>query len=41
MLVFYSSYLKEWKSTIYQLFINKNMNEKYNVYLVSDSTGET
>ena len=25
----------------YYLFINKFMNEKYNVYLVSDSTGET
>ena len=23
------------------IFINKDMNEKYNVYLVSDSTGET
>ena len=26
---------------VYYLFINKYMNEKYNVYLVSDSTGET
>ena len=24
-----------------QIFINKIMNEKYNVYLISDSTGET
>ena len=26
---------------VYYNFINKHMNEKYNVYLVSDSTGET
>ena len=29
------------KKVIYYQFINKFMNEKYNVYLVSDSTGET
>ena len=29
------------KKVIYYLLINNFMNEKYNVYLVSDSTGET
>ena len=32
---------KTCKTLIYYNFINKFMNEKYNVYLVSDSTGET
>ena len=26
---------------LYQAIVNKTMNEKYNVYLISDSTGET
>ena len=38
---FLNNHLKRWKTNIYHLFINNDMNEKYNVYLVSDSTGET
>ena len=38
---FLSISFERWKSINYHLFINKVMNEKYNVYLVSDSTGET
>ena len=41
MLIFLLIFLYSLKSIIYHLFINNNMNEKYNVYLVSDSTGET
>ena len=41
MLIYFVHLLKGWKRVIYYLFINKFMNEKYNVYLVSDSTGET
>jgi len=32
---------QKWKRLFYQVIINRDMNEKYNVYLVSDSTGET
>ena len=41
MLIFIQLIYKAWKSIGYYLSINKFMNEKYNVYLVSDSTGET
>ena len=37
----FSLILKIMKTSICYNFINKDMNEKYNVYLVSDSTGET
>ena len=41
MLIFSTSFKIKCKTNNYYLFINKHMNEKYNVYLVSDSTGET
>ena len=41
MLVNFSNLFLKCVKWINQYFINKVMNEKYNVYLVSDSTGET
>ena len=41
MLIFSISFKIKCKTNNCYLFINKHMNEKYNVYLVSDSTGET
>ena len=37
----FSLMIKKCKTLDCYSFINKDMNEKYNVYLVSDSTGET
>ena len=41
MLIIFFNFKKICKTLVYYYFINKHMNEKYNVYLVSDSTGET
>ena len=41
MLVFYIPLDNTVEKLVYYLFVNIHMNEKYNVYLVSDSTGET
>ena len=41
MLIFIHSEKWKLKKIAYYKFINKVMNQKYNVYLVSDSTGET
>ena len=41
MLTFSGQALERVKNSTYYKTINKHMNEKYNVYLVSDSTGET
>ena len=38
--LFVVSFIRSGKNVYYK-FINKFMNEKYNVYLVSDLTGET
>ena len=41
MLVIFLLFWETWKTLVCYNLINKDMNEKYNVYLVSDSTGET
>ena len=41
MLTFFFKILKLGKRLVCYKIINRDMNEKYNVYLVSDSTGET
>ena len=41
MLIIFFNFKESCTTVIYYNFINKDMNEKYNVYLVSDSTGET
>jgi len=41
VLIIFFKFYKKCKTLVCYDFINKDMNEKYNVYLVSDSTGET